>query len=451
MEVIQNTFLKFIEFKEFSLWDVKRLFLTTIKSDYQIISLKEVIKERSEKISLFNFPNEKFGILGVNNKEGIFDAYEELGKNINQSYKKMHLRDIAYNPYRVNVGSVGIKLEQHIFDYISPAYVVFSCDTKRLLPEFFWFIFKSDLFNGLVQENTTGSVRQNLKFSTLAEIKIPLPNLEEQKRIIDNYQNHLKEADEANKKAIELEGSIEKYLMKELGIDLQRREKIINLNTFKVINFLDTEKWGTKYLLNSLDLGKILKSDIFPMRKLKELLEINPLTNFKKNLSISFIPMKYISDEYGEIMHQDIISGTESNGYTKFKEGDLIWSRITPCMQNGKSAIVKNLENGIGCGSTEYHVLRNSNSNIKLEYIYTILRLEKILKFAMNYFTGSAGQQRVPKEFLEDLQIPLPPIKIQEKIVSHITAMKDEIKGFKRLSENLKETAKMELERGIFN
>ena len=120
-------------------------------------------------------------------------------------------------------------------------------------------------------------------------------------------------------------------------------------------------------------------------------------------------------------------------------------------MQNGKSAIVNNLENWIWCGSTEYHVLRNYNDNLKLEYIYTILRLKNILRFAMNYFTWSAWQQRVPKEFLEDLQIPLPPLEIQEKIVKHIWKLKDEIKRLKTLSEELKESAKGEFEKEIFS
>lgn len=451
MEMLNNTYLKFIDFNELSLWDVKRLFLSSIKSKYKIVSLKEVIKERSEKLNLYDFHDEKFWILWVNNKEWIFDAYEEIWKNINQSYKKVYLWDLAYNPYRVNVWSVWIKTQKHKFDYISPAYVVFSCDKTQLLPEYFYILFKSDLFNWLVNENTTWSVRQNLKFSTLAEIKIPLPSLEEQNRIVEEYNNKLQNSLNAEIKALKLEKEIESYLMEELGINLTKTDKIINLQTFKLVDFFDTEKWWTKYLLNWLDLWKILKSSVYEMYKLKDLLEINPQTSFDKSLNISFIPMKYVSDEYWEVINKDIINWNESNWYTKFKEWDLIWSRITPCMQNGKSAIVKELENWIWCWSTEYHVLRNNNEKLNLEYVYIILRLEKILKYAMNYFTWSAWQQRVPKEFLEDLQIPLPSLEIQEKIVKHIWYLKEEIKSLKKLSEDLRESAKVEFEKEIFS
>ena len=107
----------------------------------------------------------------------------------------------------------------------------------------------------------------------------------------------------------------------------------------------------------------------------------------------------------------------ETKGYTKFKENDLIWAKITPCMQNGKSAIVRNTINGYACGSTEFFIIRCKTNTILIEYIHFILRDKRILKTAMNFFGGSAGQQRVSKDFLLNLLIPLPPLEIQQQIV----------------------------------
>jgi len=130
-----RNWMKFLPFRDVVLWDVKRYASERIKSDYPIVKLGLHIQEESHKVKLFDYPEEEFGILGVNNKIGIFDAYKEVGANINQAYKKMGIGWLAYNPYRVNVGSIGMRTEEHQHEYISPAYVVFSCK-ETLLPDF---------------------------------------------------------------------------------------------------------------------------------------------------------------------------------------------------------------------------------------------------------------------------------------------------------------------------
>jgi type I restriction enzyme S subunit len=160
--------------------------------------------------------------------------------------------------------------------------------------------------------------------------------------------------------------------------------------------------------------------------------------------------MECISDEYGEVIELRSKQSNDAKGYTKFMEGDLVWARITPCMQNGKSAIVKNLQNGLGCGSTEYHVIRNNSPEIDLEYIYHLLRLKPVLRKAMSHFTGSAGQQRVPKSFLEELIIPIPPFSIQKKISDNMNNMKSRKKQMKIDANLLKELANQEFEQEIF-
>jgi len=95
------------------------------------------------------------------NKDGIFLAYDALGKEIKQPYKKVSAGDFAYNPYRINVGSIGWVPDEHDGAFISPAYAVFSIDEKIILPELFWFILKSDFFNKTLRAATAGSVRMN--------------------------------------------------------------------------------------------------------------------------------------------------------------------------------------------------------------------------------------------------------------------------------------------------
>ena len=104
-------FLKFISLNQIDYWDVKRYVLADINSNYPLVKLSTLIKERSERIKIFEEAEMLFNILGVNNKTGLFDAYSQLGKEINQPYKKVYNGDLAYNPYRINVGSIGLKTE----------------------------------------------------------------------------------------------------------------------------------------------------------------------------------------------------------------------------------------------------------------------------------------------------------------------------------------------------
>ena len=119
-------------------------------------------------------------------------------------------------------------------------------------------------------------------------------------------------------------------------------------------------------------------------------------------------------------------------------------------MQNGKSAILKGLKNGYGYGSTEFYVIRNSNPKVCLDYIYHILRTKIVRQNAMTYFTGSSGQQRVPKSYLQNLEIPLPEIKIQKSISDEIYMMKDKIKELKQQAEQNRIAAQEEFEKELF-
>lgn len=148
--------------------------------------------------------------------------------------------------------------------------------------------------------------------------------------------------------------------------------------------------------------------------RLPEIAWIDPLCIFDKSKEVSFIPMDAIDSTNGIVTHTGTKRVEETKGFTRFKEGDILWAKITPCMQNGKSAIARNLLNGYGCGSTEFFVIRSKDENVvKQEYLLFLLRNEKILKAAMNFFGGSAGQQRVSPLFLQTFNVPIPSIEEQ--------------------------------------
>ena len=187
--------------------------------------------------------------------------------------------------------------------------------------------------------------------------------------------------------------------------------------------------------------------------KLGEVCEINPskkeITSISNDLEVSFIPMDAVDEGKGEIVNSEIRKIKEvRKGYTYFKEEDVIFAKITPCMENGKCAIAKNLVNKLGFGSTEFHVIRPLNSVLS-EWIWFYLRQQHIREEATKYFTGSVGQQRVPKEFLENLLLPLPPLPEQKRIVARIEALFSKIDEIKRLRKEANDLAKTLLQSAL--
>lgn len=192
------------------------------------------------------------------------------------------------------------------------------------------------------------------------------------------------------------------------------KNKVYIINRSQILGRLDATAYKSSFLFNS---------KIYTTVNLSEIAFINPTTNFNSlndDDEITFVPMEAVSDDFGAINKYYTKKVRDTKGFTRFIENDLIWAKITPCMQNGKSAIVKETLNGFACGSTEFFIIRPKSEEVKIEYIHFLLRNEKILQTAQNYFGGSAGQQRVSKDFLLNFKVPLPPIKIQKEIVDKI-------------------------------
>ena len=151
---------------------------------------------------------------------------------------------------------------------------------------------------------------------------------------------------------------------------------------------------------------------------------INPKKSLDSRLVsgavVSFVPMPAVT-EHGEIDATAIKEYDEvKTGFTYFAENDVLFAKITPCMENGKGAVAKGLHNGIGFGSTEFHVLRPISGKTDPYWIYTLTAFSQFRMDAASNMTGSAGQRRVPASFLENYRVSLPPIALQEQFAAFV-------------------------------
>lgn len=172
---------------------------------WERIKLSEVLKEKTER----NKNNETDLVLSVTNSQGFVKQSDFFEGTVHSedisNYKLVRKNEFAYNPSRINVGSIDI-LKDYDIGALSPMYVIFSVDENRLLPDYFKYYFQTHKFNENVKNNTQGSVRNSLSFKALSEFEYLLPPLEEQKRIvkildqvnkvIEKYQNLINEKEQ---------------------------------------------------------------------------------------------------------------------------------------------------------------------------------------------------------------------------------------------------------------
>lgn len=298
---------------------------------------------------------------------------------------------------------------------------------EHIYRKYLYWLLQTEHFQGPLKM-ISRSAQAGFNKNDLSNIKLPLPPYNEQRRIAEKIERLFAKIDEAKRLIEEVKGSFElrwesildKAFRGELTKKWRSKSSIIKSadDIFKEIQNVYKKK-------NKRDEYEINPPFPIPQNwrwvRLGDIVDINParkkLEDIEDIQSCSFIPMPSVNDKTGEIENPEIRKYAEvKKGYTFFLENDILFAKITPCMENGKTAIAHNLINGFGFGSTEFHVIR-TNPYINTKLIYYLLRSKKFRMEAKKEMTGAVGQQRVPKSFLENYLFPLPPKAEQDKIV----------------------------------
>ena len=152
--------------------------------------------------------------------------------------------------------------------------------------------------------------------------------------------------------------------------------------------------------------------------------QVNPRNKLDDLLEVSFIPMPLIDDGFsGKHTSEVRVWKKIKSGFTHFTEGDIGIAKITPCFENRKSVVFRNLKNNYGAGTTELHVLRPYASSILPEYVLAYVKSSMFIDKGKQEFTGAVGQQRIGKDYVENSYFPIPPLAEQKRIVEQISTV----------------------------
>ena len=262
---------------------------------------------------------------------------------------------------------------------------VIEANPDRLLPELLPFIIQNDNFFDYAVGKSAGSLSPRVKWEHLRNYEFKLPVLSKQKELAE-----LLWAMDDTKKAYQKL--------------LKKTDELVKSQFIERFGKPGTDPFG------------------WGLTTLGECCELNPRKpkNMNTNIDYSFVAMPSVSED-GRIDSSIERSYSEvCKGFTYFGENDVLFAKITPCMENGKGGVAKKLKNGAGFGSTEFHVLRPIKGISDPYWIYILTMFPKFRSDAEKVMTGTGGQRRVPITYLNEYPIALPPIDLQEQFAAFV-------------------------------
>ena len=313
---------------------------------------------------------------------GLLDSEKgtTLGFKFHFPFLKGDVLFMARNPHLRKAGMV-------MFDGIcsDASYILRTKDPSVLLQEYLALVVQCDRFWDFFEANKSGSVNYLMNWKELQNYEFDLPPIEKQRKIAD------------------LAWSIERTRV--------AYEKLLHA-TNEIVKSQFIECFGKP------------GTDLFGwgLTTLGKCCELNPRKpkNMNTDIKYSFVAMSSVSED-GHINASIERPYSEvCKGFTYFAENDVLFAKITPCMENGKGGIAKNLKNGTGFGSTEFHVLRPIKGVSNPYWLYIITIFSKFRSDAEKVMTGTGGQRRVPITYLNEYPIALPPIKLQEQFAAFV-------------------------------
>ena len=283
-------------------------------------------------------------------------------------------------------------------------------------PWFICFVLRSNYFLDYTASLGYGVKMPRLGTNDALISYIPLPPLSEQARIVDEVAKWNIIIDEIEDDKLELEAYVKKTKSKILDLAISGKLVPQDPDDEPAIELLKRINPGFEPCDNSH--YENLPENLC-LAKVKDVFVINPRNKAEDNTIAGFIPMTLIDDGYSNTFSYEKRQwGSIKTGFSHFADGDVAVAKISPCLENRKSIVLRDLPNAIGAGTTELHVFRSSV--VVPEYALYFFKSEYFISKCVGTFNGVVGQQRVGKNIIEEIQIPIPPINEQTKIVSTI-------------------------------
>ena len=334
-------------------------------------------------------------------------------RKINGTRHKFSSGDILYSKLRTYLNKVLIAPNN---GYCTTEIIPFG--THGILSnEYICHVLRSPYFLDYTIQCGYGVKMPRLSTTDACNGMIPLPPLEEQKRIVEAIDKWFALIDSIENNKADLETTIKQTKNKILDLAIHGKLVAQNPNDEPASELLKRINPKAEIISNSEQYGNLPNG--WCLTKTKNVFLINPKNKIDDALIAGFIPMASIKEGFcNNFTYEEREWNKIKNGFTHFADGDIAVAKISPCLENRKSVVLNNLPNKIGAGTTELHVFRPlcTTSLFGLWFF----KSDYFINSCINTFNGVVGQQRVGKNIIENLIFPLPPLEEQKRIVEAI-------------------------------
>ena len=363
---------------------------------YKLLRITDIQNNKVnwETVPFTDYDNNKAQAYLLNDGDILF---ARTGATVGKSYLVEGLRDSAiYASYLIRVQTSSV-----------------------ILPAYIKFFFESGFYWEQISLNSVGIGQPNVNGTTLAALTIPIPPYREQLRIVEEAKKWLMVIDGLDVEIEDLQTSIEHTMSKILDLAIHGKLVPQDPNDEPAIEFLKRINPKSTPCDNA-HYENVPSNWI--VCKVKEVFRINPKTKADDDMKAGFVPMSNIQDSFkNSITFEPKTWESIKKGYTHFEDGDIAVAKISPCLENRKSAVIVGLPNGIGAGTTELNVFRS-------DYIHPLYGLfffksDYFISQCVGTFNGVVGQQRVSTKIIEDMVFPVPPRPEQERIINKVNEL----------------------------
>ena len=355
------------------------------------------------KVRASDVPETGLRVYGVDRTDGLTPDAKYTSKELSR-YKVLRPGMFAYNPMRLNIGSIAACTDKHAVGLVSPDYVVFGCKPDALDPAFLGYAIKGPEWRQWTTAAGVGSVRVRIYFRELAKMPMTVPPLAEQKAIAA-LLGALDDKIALNRRMNATLEAMARALFQSWFVDFDPVRAKLDGRAPAALDPA-TAALFPEHLEDS-PLGHIPKG--WTAQRLPDAVEVNPRRTLKGGTIAPYLDMKNLPTQGHSA--EEVIDREFSSG-TKFQNGDTLLARITPCLENGKTGYVDFLEDGqVGWGSTEYIIL-SPKPPLPPQFGYLLARSDALRTHAIQNMTGTSGRQRVPSECFNTfwLAVPTPEI-----------------------------------------
>lgn len=449
MQETVSTYIKFIPFSSFSLWDVKRYYNKTKLNFENVVTLADILIPYRKPVSKAEMIKNKWQIISKINFGG--ELFLRDFEEINTYKGNLNLvpeNAIIYSKINVRHGCIYYHEKGKTPFGVSSEYPTYTFDESKISGQFLHKILRSSAFKKLLNSKTSGISKARVKQDEFLDIQIPLPPIKDQENIINAYNSKIQQAKKVKQQSGSLEEEIEKYLFDALGYktnlsDVSKKQG----NYLRLLDYFEMEKWGA----DQNNSNKLILTKSFDVKRIKELCTVSSggtPSRDRKEYYTGNIPWI----KTGEVVN-DIIYDTEEkitkeaieNSSAKiYPKGSLIIAMYGQGLTRGRTAKL-----GIDASTNQAcAVLFNINNELILTdflWIYLMGEYNRLRELA-----SGNNQPNLNAQMIKDYNVIIPPFPIQKEIIKNYSALKTKVKMIDTEFNKLSAIAEQGFEKQIF-